>query len=393
MHKLVLVLLILSAALAACGPAVTPVSAPSPTSIPSATSTSTATPIPSPTGTPTVTPTSTATPLYPPEGMGPKSFPANVNPLTGLKAADPALLDRRPMLIKVTNLPRFVRPQWGLSLADLVFEYYTEEGTTRFAAIFYGNNAEKVGPIRSGRFVDAHLVRGYRAIFAFGFADPTEMVPFLHSDFAERMVVEVPGSPFTRYDPKGADFLMVSTTALSDYITKKGIENGRQDLNGMYFKLETPPAGKPAAQVTAHYSGSIYNRWDYDPATGKYLRFSDNIDVFNVEEVEKYVQLTDRLTKQPIAFDNVVVLFVDHQVYSQGIYNIDFIGSGTGYASRDGKIYPLIWAREREGVVTLDNPDGTSFPLKPGTTWFEVMGLNTTVEESATGWRFSHKMP
>ena len=140
-------LVFLSVVLAACGqtaPAATPTPTPTPTEIP----TSTETPTPLPTETPTLTPT----PLYPPEGYGPSNFPTDVDPLTGLKVANPALLDRRPMLIKVSNLPRNVRPQWGLSLADIVFEYYTEEGTTRFAALFYGNDADNGRPDPLGAF-------------------------------------------------------------------------------------------------------------------------------------------------------------------------------------------------------------------------------------------------
>ena len=33
------------------------------------------------------------------------------------------ILNRRPILIKVENLPRKDRPQYGLSLADIVYEY------------------------------------------------------------------------------------------------------------------------------------------------------------------------------------------------------------------------------------------------------------------------------
>ncbi len=118
-----------------------------------------------------------------------------MDPLTGLEVSDPTLLDRRPMLIKVSNIPRNNRPQWGLSLADLVFEYYTEEGATRFAAIFLGNNADTVGPIRSGRFIDAQLVDGYKAIFAFGSAYVVEWNRFTHSDFANRLVIEGNSTP------------------------------------------------------------------------------------------------------------------------------------------------------------------------------------------------------
>ena len=72
---------------------------------------------------PTLTPTPAEPPEtanYPIEGYGPGDFPEQINPLTGLKAVDPALLDRRPMIVKIQNAPRDSRPAWGLSLADHV---------------------------------------------------------------------------------------------------------------------------------------------------------------------------------------------------------------------------------------------------------------------------------
>jgi hypothetical protein len=388
MKKFLYVFVFLSVALAACGPAA-PTASPTPIETPTISAAST----PAPTAATTLGPT----PSFPPEGYGPSNFPSNVDPLTGLTIANPALLDRRPMVIKVSNLPRNVRPQWGLSLADIVFEYYTEEGTTRFAAVFYGNDAEIVGPIRSGRFIDSDIVRGYKAIFAFGYAYVAEMQQFVKSDFADRLVVEASGTPLYRYDPNGHNDLVVSTSALSTYITSKGIKNGRQNLDGMSFKLEAPAGGQPGKQVIVRYSGSIYNRWDYDPTTGKYLRFSDTFDDFNVQN-EKYAQLTDRLTNQPIAFDNMVVLFVTHEVYSTDshgvkIYDILFSGSGDGYAFRDGQVYQVKWQRNDTDVVSLTNLDGTPFPFKPGTTWFEVMGVSSTVQQTDQGWRFTHQMP
>ena len=112
MKKLTLVFVMLSLLLAACGSAVPTTAAPSLTPPPVA-ATSTNTEVPSPL--PSETPTASPTPVYPTEGLGPSNFPTDVDPLTGLKVANPALLDRRPMLIKVQNLPRDSRPQWGLS--------------------------------------------------------------------------------------------------------------------------------------------------------------------------------------------------------------------------------------------------------------------------------------
>ncbi len=385
MKKILSLLALVSLLVAGCGSGTgTPISGDNP--LP--------TPVTEPTA--TVTPTSTSdTPPEPSSGVyGPTGFPADVNPLTGLQVADPTLLERRPMAIKVANLPRSVRPQWGLSLADIVFEYYTEEGTTRFTAIFYGNDAEIVGPIRSARFIDVHLVRGYDAIFAFGSAYDKVLDRLYSSEFADRLVLEGVDRPMSRYDPGGYNHLITNTADLSAYITQKGVENGRQNLDGMFFQSEPPEGGEAAVQFVVRYSGAIYNRWQYDPALGQYLRFSDTANDPYSGQGEKYAQSTDRLTGESLAFDNVVVIYVLHEQYDIEVWDIQLLGSGTAYVFRDGQVYQVQWQRlSPDSVVSLANLDGTPFPFKPGTTWFEVIGYNSTVEETDQGLRFQHFMP
>jgi hypothetical protein len=383
MKKSLYTLILLVFLMTACGPTA-PVTTPTPAepTLPAVTPTS----LP-----PTETPT--ATPGYPPEGYGPSNFPTDVDPLTGLKVANPALLERRPLAIKVSNLPRYVRPQWGLSLADIVYEYYTEEGTTRFIALFYGNDASRVGPIRSARFFDINIIRGYKAVFAFGSAYVVEMNRLQNSDFANRLVLEGASSPLTRYDPNGTNDLVVNTADLSAFITQKGIENGRQNLDGMSFKLDPPASDQAVSHIFVRYSAAIYNRWDYDTAAGKYLRFSDTTEDLASGQDEQYAPLTDRLTNQPIAFDNLVVLYVTHELYSTNIYDILFSGSGKGVAFRDGRAYQVNWQRNDTDVVSLSNPDGTPFAFKPGKTCFEVMGISSQVKQDDQGWRFTFLMP
>jgi hypothetical protein len=395
MKKFPYLLVLAAVLLSACGSAARI----TPTAIAAATATATlieptatATDTPAPSPTATVVTTFTPTPTYPFAGYGPANFPANVDPLTGLKVADPSLLNRRPMVIKVSNLPRNNRPQWGLTLADIVFEYYTEEGTTRFAAVFYGSDASRVGPIRSGRFIDGDIVRGYKAVFAFGGAYVAEMNRYTHSDYANRLVVEGANSPLTRYDPNGANDLVVNTADLSAYATRIGI-NGKQDLNGMSFNYNLPDGGQPLDQIYVRYSSAIYNRWDYDSASGTYLRYSDTADAAAGIAGEKYAQLTDRLTDKPVAFDNIVVLYVNHELYSPGIYDILLSGSGNAYAFRDGQAYKVKWHRADTDVLSLTNPDGSAFAFKPGTTCFEVIGLNSTLTQTDQSWRFTHAMP
>jgi hypothetical protein len=343
---------------------------------------------------PSPTPQPTPTPEPPVEDYGPTNFPADVDPLTGMVVADQALLERRPLLIKISNEPRTVRPQWGLSFADIVFEYYTEYGGSRFAAVFLGKDAEMAGPIRSGRFIDAHLIRGYDAVFAFGSAYVKVLDRLYSAEFAERLVIEGNTTPLFRYDPAVMNHLMVNTAELSAYATAKGIENGRQNLDGMTFQQEPPAGGRPASELIVRYSGAIYNRWQYDTALGKYLRFAETETDTTGGQNEQYAQATDRLTGEALSFDNVVVLQVLYENYDVEVWDIQLLGSGKAYVFRDGQVYEAQWQRlAPDAVVTLAYADGTPFPFKAGTTWFEVIGLNSTVGQTAQGLRFTHLMP
>jgi hypothetical protein len=397
MTKYLWITIIFTLMLSACGP--DGLSA-QPTDTLSATPLPTSSLFPAESATPSVTetPSPTATPVYPVEGYGPDGFPANINPLTGLEVADPALLDRRPLAIKVPNLPRSVRPQWGLSLADMVYEYYTEEGSTRFIALFLGNNAEIVGPIRSARFFDGNIIRMYQAIMAFGSGDQRVRNRLYSAEYANRLVSEYPAKcpPMCRYEPGGVDYLITNTAELTAYAKQQGFDNGRQDLDGMLFNYAVPAGGQPADHVYARFSSGVYNRWDYDPAAGKFLRNSETANSANGVQDEAYAPLTDRLTGQPITADNVVVILMPHEYYSvvPEMVDMQFSGTGTAYAFRDGQAYKVIWSRPTaESVLSLVGEDGQPFPFKPGTTWVEVMGIYSKMEQKENDWRFTFSIP
>ncbi len=366
-------------------------------------------PLPTETSTPTLTPTITETPTPTqtptPVVYGPSNFPANIDPLTGLQVSDPTVLERRPVAVKVNIVPRSSnRPPWGLSFADIVYDFYHNGGYSRFHAIFYGKNASLVGPIRSGRLLDYDLVHMYQSIFAYGSADALINQRLLNSDFANRVILEgeqspcppTTANPLCRYEPNTYDLLLGDTAAMSAHITSQGISNGRQNLDGMTFNPTVPAGGVNGSQLYVRYSSDNYTRWDYDPSTGKYLRFQDN--VFDTGQGEEYAPLTDRLNNQQISASNVVVILARHEYFQQPpneIIDILLSGTGTAYAFRDGQKYQVNWNRPTiNSVLSLTNPDGTPFPYKPGTTWFQVVGESTKATQETTGaWRFNFSLP
>jgi hypothetical protein len=414
MIKRLFLILVFSLILISCKSQENPIPTMAPTQIEvaSATPKPTATPSPvPPTPTPTATPTKTSTPTptatlsflesYPQEGYGPINFPLNINPLTGLLVDDPSFLDRRPISIKVSNYQRGIRPQWGLSLADHVFEFYHEGGLTRFNAIFYSNNVEQVGPIRSARFSDKDIVQMYDAFFAYASGDERVRLRLAYSDFSDRMatISDAPCPPTAQYplcriEPKTWNHLVTNTETLYQYFEGKGIANDRQNLDGLLFNTTLPTDGQTADSVTVRYSYGSYHRWVYDPLTGKYTRYQDVIDAD--PDNEKFEPMTDRLTGELVTADNVIVLLTRHDYYlrTPEMIEIPFDGYGKAYLFREGYVYLVNWARlANNELINLTYDNGSRFPLKPGNVWFDVIGATSQVVKESPDWRFQFFIP
>lgn len=335
----------------------------------------------------TPAPVNTATPTV--EAMvqvGPDNFPADVNPLTGLKVANPSLLDRRPLAIKVSQFPRRVRPQSGLSLADVVFEHYAEAGVTRMTAIFLGQEAAKVGSIRSARLIDTVLGEAYRAMLVTSGSSQGTLDRLYRTNFANRIIAEATGyndcPPLCREGTEAStDNLFTNTAEVWAIATQLGV-NERQDLQGMAFFPTPPNGGQPATTIHIDFQLN-YNiaEWRYDPASGLYARWVDT----DVEgELAPHIEA---LNNTQLTAANVAVLYVHHQptdlVEDFGAeghcgYEIQLWGSGPAKVFRDGQLIEATWVRlAQSDLIGLVGPGNVVLALKPGNTWFEVIDLDS----------------
>lgn len=309
-------------------------------------------------------------------------FPPDVNPLTGLQVSDLSVLERRPLAIKISNAPAVVRPQAGLSSADLVFEHYAEGGVTRFTAVFLGRGAPKVGSIRSGRLIDLEIPAFTGAMFAYSGSSGGVKERIIASDiFQEGRVISPDfgvGEPvFFRAPQAGKAFehtLFASTDALWSLTEERGL-NTQQDLTGLAFS-ETPlEGGEPARYVEIPYLPGIASaEWVYDPDLDLYRR-----TVLGTPH-------TDALTGEQLTAANVVVLYANHietdileDLVGGGHYSIEIQlwGEGPAQIIRDGKVYKGLWKRwAREDMLSFYDEEGNRLPLKPGNTWFQVVPLD-----------------
>jgi hypothetical protein len=335
------------------------------------------------------------------ELFGPGSYENDLNPLTGLRIEDPSRLERRPMVIKITNFPRSVRPQWGLTAADHVYEYYLEDELTRFAGIFYGNDAERVGPIRSARPFDEQLIRAYKGIFVFAFADDRLIEFWEDSDINPYLVFEGEDNcpPICRIGSENNyNTLFADTSLLREYTAGRGIQQGRQDLTGLRFMADSEftASGGQALRLEIRFSPESYHYWEYRPGLRRYLRWQD------VErrsrEAEIFEPLVDSLNDQQVYADNLIILRVPMSYFyksnSTEVYDFKLLGTGTAYAMREGRIFEIQWKRpSKESMLTLSFMNGAPYPLKPGNIWFEVLSDITPHQVFDFTWRFDFELP
>ncbi|HQA69732.1 MAG TPA: DUF3048 C-terminal domain-containing protein [Aggregatilineales bacterium] len=329
-----------------------------------------------------------------PATIGPETYPEGVNPLTGLAVPDPAVLERRPLLVKVSNESDQVRPWSGLAFADHVWEYQMEGfAATRFTAVLYAQTPERIGSVRSTRLIDVeHLVDMYGGLLATSggssnrsaggpprirellLAAPwSERVISMDYGFGDPYLVRIPDIP--RPGIFSWHTLFAVPQAIWDYAAQEGL-NQRQPLTGLAFSETPPPGGVATAEAIVDYPGSgPKHTWRYNATTGRWESLTNDVPDGDMLLPEG----------QPLAFDNIVIVHAPHyeadfiedenaQLLSVGV---NLIGEGSAVLLRDGLRYDVTWRRSApEQMMQFFDASGNVIPFKPGQTWFNVASSN-----------------
>jgi len=348
--------------------------------------------IPTPTATLPPTPTETPAPIN--IQVGPTNFPANVDPLTGLTVSDPTIMNRRPIMIKVSNYPRTGRPHAGLSFADIVFDYYTGEGGNRFLALYYGQDSTKVGPIRSGRLIDRFLVSEYQGVLGLEYAYAPVYEKILDMlGYARVISGSEQTCPAICSDGPYTVLSNFANTAevTKLYATRAGATdiNTKPNLDGMAFNTTPPANGVPGTEFTMQFSRANLGNWRFDPTTKKYLHWTEDEDASGNVTL---VPLTDRDTGQQLAFSNVIVVFANYETLNgdDTLHEVTISGAtGRAILFRDGQMYDGLWKNTNVTMpIQFFTKDNQPLELQPGNTWISISGLNSLVTEDQPGvWR------
>jgi hypothetical protein len=291
-------------------------------------------------------------------------------PLSGVAAPAGRVPARPALAIKVENAPE-ARPQAGLNAADIVYEEPVEGGYTRFIAVYQCGEADRVGPVRSGRTTDPSVLRQYgHAVF--GYAGG---VPLVGREVNRARLIDVnyieAAPAYTRDDTRAVPHNLYTTTAA---LWKAGAsDEGAPDAVFTYADAWEGKA-KKVSSVHLPYSGASDVYWSWSRREAEWLRSHG--------QAPHVLEGNER-----VSADNVVVQVV--QVQASQIVDaagnaspdVTLTGSGKAYVFRDGRMIIGRWERATlDDVTRFLAKDGTEIALKPGRTWVELLPVSVAVD-------------
>ncbi|CAB4863925.1 unannotated protein [freshwater metagenome] len=283
--------------------------------------------------------------------------PVPVEPLTGRALADPALLSRAALVVKVSNDPG-ARPQTGLNDPDIIFEAWGA-GPTRFATIWHSRDLDFVGPIRSCREQDVNLVGEFnRAVFACSGGNPGNLALLRSSDLL--LVTEGQG-PGWELDPnRSRPHKTHANTALLR--SNAGPDRTAPAQQFHYRPVgQASVAGDPMTGFDLQIQ-QVFVQWRYDTASGTYLRAQDRHPHM----------LSDG---NQVSTDNVVIVWLDYDPSHTDNRSPDGIttGSNPALVFTGGRLILGTWTRnDRLEPFALNDAAGAPILLTPGRTFIEL---------------------
>jgi len=287
--------------------------------------------------------------------------------MNGLPVADPALLDRRLMAVKIDNHPK-ANPQSGIEEADMVIELKVE-GITRFLTFWHESDSVYLGPNRSGRPTDAAILAA--------FDEPTLVISgaqgWVQSLIRSKdinLIKELSTGTFRIPERSAPHNLYVDTNTLRETADDRGYS-------------DAPPTGPlwefgplseyadPARSVTIDF-GSSEVTWTWNRFAKTWMRtaYGSRGTYLDPEGEEQWVNTpvlialyTESYTARPPT-----------GVSGQSLPSSEVVGSGKAYVFADGRVTEGTWEREsEEDWFTLVDANDEMMLVPPGKSWVSLV--------------------
>lgn len=265
-----------------------------------------------------------------------------------------------------------VRPQSGLSAAPVVYEIIVEGGITRLMAVFGGEHADQVGPVRSARDTYLEFASEYNCGYAHAGGSYTAMLAIPRFELRDLEALRESQwfwRDSSKYSPHN---LFTSTDNLANAISTGHSWTDAPTFDSWKFVNDAElPSGDAATEVNILLGGAYNVTYTYN-TDGKYY-----------ERTNGGVLQTDANTGQTLSTRNVIVEHVPAGDFIEGKGRVNFSVTGEGEVEifRNGVVTKGVWKKaDRVSRTKYFTSDGQEIPLARGNSWVEVVPEGYSVE-------------
>lgn len=303
--------------------------------------------------------------------------------------------NRQPIAVMIENLASDeVRPQFGLSQAQIVYEVIVESGITRFMAIFSSpEHIRQIGPVRSARPTYLEFASEYDALYVHAGGSPEALGAIDGLGIKDCSALAADSKYFWRDNNKYAPHNLFTSSKLLTYALRdkelleeqvefqswnfNTADNTRQErivdqnINVEVVNLEanantnTEQATNSTSSIKIHFSDPAYEvEWKYDAENKIYQRYNGG-------------QLhTDANNDEPLTTTNIIIQIVPPaaDAGNEGRVNFNVTGEGPVYIFTHGAMYEGTWEKaDRLSRTAFYDDNGQEIALNPGTIWVEIL--------------------
>ena len=279
--------------------------------------------------------------------------PGTGHPFTGRTGVP----DGPVLAVKIDNT-RSARPQRGLRSADIVYVEQVEGGLSRIMAVYSSPLPPQVGPVRSARISDLHILPQFgRAAFAYSGVQG-KMKPYV----ARAPLIDVsPGKAGGAYARRGPNPAPCNLYASPEALLQRAPQAWRASDIGFRFG-PAPAGGRPVASVTARYPAASFV-FTWSAKERRWLVTQDGAPDRAAEGGrlggQTVVIQRTKITRSPF-----------HDFLGNYTPLVRTVGTGTATVLRDGRAYDVRWSRPSEQAGTVfTTTSGQRMTFAPGQVW------------------------
>lgn len=292
-------------------------------------------------------------------------------PLTAARKIDGIIVatadaNKVPACVMIENAAfSGVRPQSGLSAASVIYEVIVEGGITRLMAVYAGEQADPIGPVRSARDTYLEFASEYNCAYIHAGGSYTAITAIPQLGIRDIDALRE-SKWFWRDNNKFAPHdLFTNSTNLYEAIAKGHSWTDEPTYDSWKFvDDEKITAGETANQVNILFGGSYNVTYDYN-VEGKYY-----------ERTNGGVTHTDSNTGKVLTTRNIIIQHVPEGEFIEGKGRVNFsvTGEGTVEIIRNGILTKGKWKKEnRLSRTKFFTEDGEEISLARGNSWVEIV--------------------